>query len=137
MKSGPGLTLSALDEGFAVCRLDGASRVPEWVLSLDFFSVTRTPQELSIVAPEEAFERARLPAGAKVEGGWACLAVAGPLDFSLVGVLAGLTDALAAAGVSVFAISTYDTDYLLVKEQELARAMEALSAVGHRITAEG
>jgi hypothetical protein len=132
--SAPGLTLSTLDEGFAVCRLDGTSRVPEWVLSLDFFSVTRTPRELSIVAPEEAFEQARLPAEARVEGGWTCLAVAGPLDFSLVGVLAGLTDALAAAGVSVFAISTYDTDYLLVKKQELARATEALRAAGHHVT---
>lgn len=93
-----------------------------------FFAVTRTPGELSVVLPEAAVE-----AGWRAEKGWRCLAVAGPLDFALTGVLASLASPLAAAGVSLFAVSTYDTDYLLVREEDLARAVAALRNAGHRV----
>jgi hypothetical protein len=127
----PGLTLAVLSGSFAVCRLDPGSAIPSRLLELDFFSVTRTERETSLVVAEDAPGDLELPAGSRIERGWACLEVAGPLDFSLIGVLATLTGTLAAAGVAVFAISTYDTDYLLVKKQDLGRAMEALSAAGH------
>ena len=124
------LTLTLLPGSMAVVRLQAAAPMPDWATSSPFFSITRTPDELSVLCPEEA-----APDGVRAERGWRCLQVAGPLDFSLVGVLASLLGALQEAGVSVFVLSTYDTDYILVKEGQLARAVEALSAVGHMIRA--
>ena len=69
----------------------------------------------------------------QVERGWRAICVAGPLDFALVGVLASLSGTLASAGVSIFAISTFDTDYILVKEDMLGAAREALAAAGHQV----
>ena len=87
-------------------------------------SLTRTADELSIVCPQ-----AHLPAGVRAEHGFRAFKVMGPLDFALTGVLSGLLLPLAAVGVSVFTLSTYDTDYLLVREAQLDRAREALSRV--------
>lgn len=127
------LTLFVLDETFGVCRLGGEAAVPAGLLDLELCSITRTREELSIVAPEEVLRRVGLPAEARIEGGWACLKVEGPLEFSLVGVLAALSGPLARAGVSLFALSTYDTDYLLVRSAELSRAVAALSEAGHTV----
>jgi enamine deaminase RidA (YjgF/YER057c/UK114 family) len=112
-----------LPERLAVCRLEGAARVPSWALELHeaFTSITRTADELSIVCPEEA-----VPPDVRVEGGWRALKVPGPIPFEQIGVLAGLAAPLAAAGISIFALSTYDTDYVLVKEDDLQRALVAL-----------
>jgi hypothetical protein len=126
-------TLSILDRAFGICRLESGAETPDWVITLDFFSITRTREELSIVAPEGDLRRAELPAEAKVEGGWACMKVEGPLDLSLVGVLAELSGTLAEAGISIFAVSTYDTDYILVKNEDLDVAVRALSDAGHLI----
>ena len=92
--------------------------------------MTRTAEELSVVCREEV-----VPGGVRCERGWRCLRVAGTLDFSLVGVLALLLVPLAGAGVAVFCVSTFDTDYLLVRDADLARATEALGAAGHRVAA--
>jgi len=113
---------------FAVCRLAADARVPAWATHGDFSSVTRTPDEVSVVCAEEL-----APEGAKCERGWRVLQVAGPLEFSLTGVLAAIAAPLADAGVSIFAISTFDTDYILVKDENLARAVDVLRAVGHRV----
>lgn len=91
-------------------------------------AVTVTPAEISIVCPEE-----HTPEGARREDGWRALEVAGPLDFALTGILAALTVPLAEAAVSVFAVSTYDTDYLLVRAGELVEAVRVLEAAGHRV----
>lgn len=120
-----------LDGTFGICRLEGSGPVSAGLLDLEFCSITRNPQELSIVAPEEALRRGDLPEETRIEGGWSCLRVEGPLDFSLVGVLAALAAPLARAGISVFALSTYDTDYLLVGNGQLSRAGAALSEAGH------
>jgi len=96
--------------------------VPADLDASTLLSVTRTPSELSIVCRESP----RLPG--KVEPGWRCLVVDGTLEFDQVGVLASLAQPLAAAGVSIFVISTYDTDYLLVKEEKLGLAIESLRA---------
>jgi hypothetical protein len=111
----------------AVCRLAAAERVPEWAGG-SFCSVTRTAGELSVVCAESA-----VPGGVPCEGAWRALQVEGPLDFALTGVLASLAVPLAEAGVSIFAISTFDTDYVLVKEESLARAVNALRAAGHEV----
>ena len=116
------ITLEWLPGRFAVCRLDVGAAVPGWALgSSDFLSITRTEAELSIVAAEAA-----VPSEVTAERGWAAMRVVGKLDFSIVGVLAKLTGILAAAEISCFAISTYDTDYILVKEGDADRAAHAL-----------
>ena len=120
--------LSVLDGRLAVCRLDAASGIPAWAMSSGFTSFTRTTDELSVVCSEGA-----VPEGVACEKGWRTLKLEGPLDFSLVGVLAGITGTLAAAGISIFSISTYDTDYVLVKEESLETAKTALLGAGHEI----
>lgn len=122
------LTLTLLPDRLAVCRLDCEAEVPGWAFSNTFFSITRTEDELSIVAAEE-----RVPPGLACEWGWVCFKVEGPIDFSLTGVLASILNPLAEAGVSIFAISTYDTDYVLVKEEKLKEAQGALKSAGHTI----
>jgi hypothetical protein len=122
------LTLVAVEGRFAVCRLDGGAPVPAWATAGPFSSVTRTPDQLSVVCPEQA-----VPAGVACERGWRCLRVAGTLDLSAVGVLASLAVPLAQAGVSVFAVSTFDTDYLLVKEAQAEAAVDALRGQGHEV----
>lgn len=119
------ITMEWVPGRYAVCRLDAQAAIPGWALVRGgFVSITHSERELSIVAAE-----ALVPAEVKAERGWVAMRVAGRLDFAVVGVLAKLTGALAEAGISCFAISTYDTDYLLVKEQDADRATEALRQV--------
>lgn len=122
------LNLQLLSEKLAVCRLGPDDRVPDAVVQAPFYSVTRTADEISIVCPESA-----VPNDAKVERGWRILKVEGPLDFAMTGVLADLTRPLAQANVSVFALSTYDTDYLLVRNKDVASAVALLRAQGHDV----
>jgi len=122
------LSLSILPYQLAVCRLSPLEPIPGWLFALPFWSVTRTVDELSVVLPEENVAKEW-----KSEPGWRGLMVRGPLDFSLVGILAALAAALAAAGIPIFALSTFDTDYLLVKEQDLFRAVEVLTASGYEV----
>jgi len=96
------------------------------VLNSRFYALTETEDELSIVCASDI-----VVGGERAETGWSCLKVLGPLDFSLTGVLAGLTTALANAGISVFALSTYDTDYVFVKTASLARAVLTLQGAGY------
>lgn len=121
------LSFSVLPGSFAVLRLPPDADVPAGLLVPPFHSVTRTPVELSVVCPEAA-----VPEGARAESGWALLALAGPFPFELVGVLASILAPLAAAGVSIFALSTFDTDYVLVKRDRLEDAVAALAAAGHQ-----
>jgi hypothetical protein len=102
--------------------------IPPWATEGDFFSITHTADELSVVCRQDS-----VPAGICCEREWRCLRVAGAMPFSIVGVVAGLTAALAAAGISVFVVSTFDTDYLLAKEQDWAAALEVLRRQGYAI----
>ncbi len=121
------LTLSVLPETLAVCRLGPDEALPPWANAGDFRAVTRTSSELSIVCAE-----ASVPPAVTANRGWRAIVVDGTLDFALTGVLAALASPLASAGVSIFAMSTYDTDYVLVKQDTLDRAVAALAAAGHR-----
>jgi uncharacterized protein len=125
------MRLDLLRDEFAIARLDGATCVPDWARSeepAEFLSITRTCDELSIVC-----ESARVPTGIAAERGWRCVKVEGPLDFSLVGVLAALAEPLSRAGVPIFAISTFDTDYVMLKAMNLETAIAALESAGHVI----
>ena len=123
-----GLTLTVLAETFAVSKLDKGAPVPNWASSRSWCSVTRTDDELSIVCPE-----AEVPANVMTNRGWKCLKVAGPLDLALIGILVSLLQPLAEAHISVFSISTFDTDYLLVKTENLGAVARVLSLAGHHI----
>jgi hypothetical protein len=120
------LQLWILDERIAVCQLSPDASLPAWAIQSLFFSITRTHDELSVVCPEGA-----VPESVKAVQGWRCFRVVGSMAFSVTGVLASLTTPLAEAKVGIFAISTFDTDYLLVKEQDLDRAIDVLRAFGH------
>ena len=123
---GTSYELLVLAARFSICQFGAGALVPSWVDGGAFWSVCRTGDELSLVCEEE-----RVPAGVRAETGFSCLKVLGPFDLDEVGVLASLTGALAAAGVSIFAISTYETDFLLVRERDLPEAIDALREAGH------
>jgi len=124
-----GLDFSLLAGSWGIARLDPSAAVPEWASSGAFTSVSRTADELSIVCPEEA-----IPATCRAERGWAALKLHGPFPFSEIGILASITTPLAAAKVSIFAVSTFDTDYVFVPRANLPGAIAALEAAGHRRT---
>ncbi|MBE0656748.1 MAG: ACT domain-containing protein [Bryobacteraceae bacterium] len=111
---------------FAVCRLDAVSPVPAWLPNDGWSSITRTPAELSIVCEESA-----VPDAVKKQGGWRQIELAGPFDFALTGILASILNPLAVAGVPIFAISTFDTDWILIPGEHLEKAKRALAAAGH------
>jgi hypothetical protein len=135
------LTLSVMPGRYAICRLGPDDPVPDWAglepgrpsfastavpSSAEFLSVTRTAEELSVVCAES-----RVPQSVKCERGWRILKVEGPLDLSLTGIFAALAAPLAEARITIFAVSTFDTDYLLVKDAHLSRAVETLVRAGH------
>jgi hypothetical protein len=124
------LALTILPGLYAVGRLPTSAPIPDWAVGDWFFSITRTADELSILCPQD-----HVPDGVKCEPGWRCLQVAGPLGFSLTGVLASLLAPLAEAKISIFAVSTYDTDYVLVKADSFKEAINALLAAGHDVRA--
>lgn len=122
------LTLAFLPDRYAVCRLRGDDPVPDWAYSRGLVSITRTQEELSVVCLQDS-----VPPDVTCRRDWRCLKVDGPLDFAQTGVLASLAGPLADAGIPVFVVSTYDTDYLLVPEPHATRAAEVLTDAGHRI----
>jgi hypothetical protein len=119
-------TVRILSDRLAICRLPAQAPLPEWAAKESLWSVTRTPEELSIVCPE-----ANVPPDIHAERGWLPLHVVGPLPLAMTGVLASLAEPLARAGVTIFAISTFETDIILVRESDLAKARDALSQAGH------
>ena len=124
--SPPQLSLLLLPGRFAVCKLDPGACIPGWAIGSLFVSITRTSDELSIVCDEDT-----VPEGVKCARNWRCLRVAGAMDFSVIGVLASLVAPLARAQISVFAISTFDTDYLLFQAKDLVGAQDTLLRMGH------
>jgi len=124
------MELDLYETDLAVCRLPADAPIPEWASHAPgpLVSITRTERELSIVAAQAA-----VPQDVQAEGGWRAMAVRGPLPFHLVGILASLAAPLADAEVPIFAVSTHDTDWLLVGHDRLGDARAALTAAGHRI----
>jgi uncharacterized protein len=121
------MQLTLLPDTLAICRLAPQEALPMWALRRSsFFSVTWTVDELSLVCSAAA-----VPADILCEKPWKALKIIGPLDFSLVGILAPLATSLAQVNISIFVVSTFDTDYLLVKEEQADRAVEVLREQGH------
>lgn len=122
------LALTVIPEIYAICRLDCRAPVPDWADARPFSSVTRNADELSIVCPESV-----IPDGVKQDKGWRALKLEGPFAFNLTGILYSVLSPLYEAQIPVFAISTYDTDYILIKSERFEPALEALAASGHRV----
>ena len=122
------LELTLLAESFAISRLAADAPIPGWATQGSFFSVTRTGDELSVVT-----ELSRVPAGVQSHPRWRVLKVHGPFVLSEIGVLSALATPLSEARISLFAVSTFDTDYLLVASESLPAAIAALERAGHTI----
>jgi len=119
------MNVEVLEETLAICRLAPTNRIPSWALELHegFVSITRTKDELSIVCPQEA-----VPPDTRVEEDFRALKIPGPIPFEATGVLAALAAPLARAKIPIFAVSTFDTDYVLVRQKDLEQALKALDA---------
>jgi uncharacterized protein len=116
-----------LNGTYCIHRLEKGATLPKSLFTSPFYSISQSEDELSVVAPIAVKLEAQ-----KTDIGWSVMKVAGPLEFSETGILAGISTTLAEAGISIFAISTFDTDYILVKDPQLRAAREALIAAGHR-----
>lgn len=124
----PILTMKLLKEKFAVCRLEKNDTIPVWSENSSFYSITRTTDELSIVCLESD-----VPAHIKHESNWRILKIEGPLDFSLIGIISKISSILAEEKISIFALSTFDTDYILVKDDNIENAIHTLSKNNYEI----
>ncbi len=123
------LNLSLLPHLYAVCKFHPDKHIPYWALIGNFVSLTRTAEELSIVCQQD-----NVPEDVEAERGWRCVQVQGAFDFSVSGINASLALPLADADISVLAIATYSTEYLLVKEKDVERALQVLKRAGHCVT---
>ena len=125
----PHLPLEVLPDTLAICRLPPDAAVPGWATAPSHFvTISRTSEELSITAVQTS-----VPPEVRCERDYRALRVRGPLPLNLIGVLAAIADPLAQAGLSIFAISTFDTDYVLVKAGDLETAVATLERAGHRV----
>jgi len=118
------LTLSILPEKIGICHFDKKSSIPDWATGGNFFSITRTDQELSIIYPQD-----KIPGGVLFEKDWRAFRLEGVVEgIYSVGIIASLSKPLAEAGISIFNISTYETNYVLVEDKNFAKAKEILGA---------
>jgi uncharacterized protein len=120
------LILSILEGLFTIHRLSPESEIPDHVYQSQFYSISKTAEELSIVCPSSTLINSE-----NSIGGWSCIKVCGPLDFSITGILADISAILAKTGISIFAMSTFDTDYILVRSEKLQAAKKALQHAEH------
>jgi hypothetical protein len=122
------MNLVVLDSIFSIVKLPPTEMIPAWALAGEVFSITRTNEELSIVCPFSCLPNMDL---IHVENDWSCIKVDGELDFGLTGILSSLANPLAVNNISIFAISTFNTDYLLIKSYSLEKAKSVLENAGH------
>ena len=115
------LNLKILDGSFSIHRLSPKNEIPIQIYQGQFFSITKTDEEISVVCSSSVYLDSE-----SSETDWSCIKVLGPLDFSLTGILADISAILAKAEISIFAISTFDTDYILIKSEKLQAAKKAL-----------
>jgi hypothetical protein len=123
------LKFSVIPGTFAVSRLPSTAPIPQWIQSSPFICMTRSADELSIVSLA-----ASVPEEIQSERGWTCLKLLGPFPFQLTGILASFIEPCARSGIPIFAMSTFDTDYVLVKDEDKDRTLATLLAAGHEMT---
>jgi len=116
-----------MEGAFSIHRFQSSTEIPREVLKSSFFAICKTDEELSVVCPEEL-----ILTGSKCNSGWAGIKIVGPLDLDEVGVIAGVSRILSVYRISIFAVSTYDTDYIFVKDHNLKRAVSALKNAGYK-----
>lgn len=121
-------SLLLLEDVFAICRLDRGAPVPEWATRGDFFSLARTPDELSVVCPQTSVPRTK-----DCEPGWRCLKVESPFEFDLSGMISSIAAPVAEADIDLFVVATQDSDYLMVRGRDLERTISMLSERAYRI----
>ena len=121
------LNLNILDGSFSIHRFSPDDEIPNQIYQSPFYSITKTAKEISVVC----LSSVQLDSE-RMETGWSCIQILGPLDFSLTGILADISSVLAKAEISIFAISTFDTDYILVKSEKLQAAKKALQQATYR-----
>lgn len=115
------LNLQLLPAIYGVCKLSPNDSIPKWATASTFYSITKTSEELSIVCLQE-----NIPSSIQCEKDWRILKIKGPLDFSLIGILSSLSNLMALNQISIFALSTYDTDYILIKQKDIDNAIQML-----------
>lgn len=120
------MVLIEYPERYAVLRFPSTSKIPAWARRGPFTSITRTPEELSVICQES-----QIPLEEAAERGWYLMGCQGPLDFSAVGILAELAGTLASADLSILTVATYDTDYFLIRDPNRARTV--LEEAGHEV----
>jgi len=121
------IVLSILEETYIIHKLDQSTNLPEELIECEFYSLSNSQEELSLVCPEQMLIQSE-----NSSPNWKCMKVAGPLDLKLTGILAGLSDTLSRAKISIFAISTFETDYILIQKQVLETAKSALKSAGYK-----
>lgn len=125
------LTLHLLPESFVICRLSPSSSLPSWAFDGPFVSITKTGDELSIITIDDH----RLPKDVQCERNWKCFKLQGPFPFDMTGILTSVLNPLGKADIGILAVSTFDTDYVLVKESNLQIAIDVLKQNGHSVHA--
>lgn len=123
-----GLKLTSFKGEYAICQLDAPAGIPGWASNGNFFSITRTPDELSIICL-----RNQIPENIPCQPGWRALKIEGPFEFDEIGVLASLTAPLSAAQISLLTTSTFETDYIFIQAEDYDLALQVLQAAGHQI----
>ena len=121
------IVLSILEGTYIIHKLDQSTNLPEELIECEFYSLSNSQEELSLVCPEQMLIQSE-----NSSPNWKCMKVAGPLDLKLTGILAGLSDTLSRAKISIFAISTFETDYILIQKQVLETAKSALKSAGYK-----
>ena len=123
------LKLALLADAYAICGLPATEPVPGWASATPLHAIVRTPKELTVVCRQDA-----IPASCPCDRNWRCLRVYGSFDLDQVGVISSLSLPLAEAGISIFVISSYDTDYIMIREPRVEEAVSILTDCGHRVT---
>jgi hypothetical protein len=124
----PKIELRQLSEDYAICKLGPTSAIPEWADGEGFVSISRTDEELSIVCRAE-----RVPAEIHASAGWRCLQFVGPFAFDETGIALSVIRPLSESGIGIFLVSTFDTDYLLIRERDMEAARATLLRAGHSL----
>ncbi len=125
------LQLTLLNEMFGICRYKNTAPIPDWAATTMMCSITRTNKELTIVCPQNI-----IPADADYDCNWRCFRIDGSFDFDEIGVIASVSVPLAESGISIYVVSTYDTDYFLVKDIAAEKAVTVLTDNNHKIIRE-